>query len=209
MMTKFMVVLDLEATCDEPSFDREQMEIIEIGACYVDAAGTVLSEFQTFIKPVVHPVLSAFCTKLTTITQAQVEAAPEFKAAIAAFEAWIAQCSSSFGTPDLWGSWGDYDRKQFERNARLLGQAQPAFLEAIPHVNLKARYAATQGVKIRRLGLGTVLREYEHMAFEGTPHRGIDDARNIAKLAMIALGLKPTFWKTAAWHEASTQGAQP
>lgn len=203
------IVLDLEATCDEPSFDIHQMEIIEIGACCVDGSGNVLSEFQTFIKPVVRPVLTAFCTKLTTITQPQVDAAPEFNEAIAAFEAWLSACSAAHGAPDLWGSWGDYDRKQFERNARLLEQPQPAFLASIPHVNLKARYAATQGIKVRRLGLGTVLGEYEHMAFEGTPHRGIDDARNIAKLALIALGLKPTFWKTEAWHDANSKGVRP
>ena len=203
------ICLDLEATCDEPSFDIHQMEIIEIGACCVDSAGNVLSKFQAFIKPVVRPVLTAFCTKLTTITQAQVDAAPEFTVAIEAFETWLAACATAHGKPDLWGSWGDYDRKQFERNARLLELPQPAFLSEIQHVNLKARYATTQGLNVRRLGLGTVLRFYEHMTFQGTPHRGDDDALNIARLLPIALGFKPTFWNTEAWHAANSKGARP
>jgi inhibitor of KinA sporulation pathway (predicted exonuclease) len=203
------ICLDLEATCDEPRFDAEQMEIIEIGACCVDPLGNILSEFQTFIKPVVRPVLSAFCTKLTTITQPQVDAAPQFSAAMEAFEAWLTECAQKFGAPDLWGSWGAYDRKQFERNAKLLDLPQPAFLSAIEHVNLKERYAKTLGLKKYSPGVGKALGYYEHMRFEGTPHRGIDDARNIARLSLIALGYKPTIWKTEAWYDENTAGARP
>ena len=74
----YYIVLDLEATCcDDDSIPREETEIIEIGAVLVDAATlTPGLEFQTFVKPLRHRVLTPFCTKLTTITQADVQRWP-------------------------------------------------------------------------------------------------------------------------------------
>jgi inhibitor of KinA sporulation pathway (predicted exonuclease) len=188
-----LIVLDLEATCDEPQFDRNQMEIIEIGACLVNAELKVVEKFQTFVRPVVQPQLSAFCTQLTSITQQDVECAPGFVEAIALFEAWIARCREQFGAIDAWGSWGDYDRKQFERNAHLVNAPMPAFL-AMQHINFKARYGKVLGLKDKGAGLGKALR-YENLAFEGTAHRGIDDALNIARLLPVALGHRESVWR--------------
>lgn len=188
-----LIALDLEATCDQPQFDRNQMEIIEIGACLVNAELKVVAQFQTFVRPVVQPQLSAFCTQLTSITQQDVEGAPGFVEAIALFEAWIARCREQFGAIDAWGSWGDYDRKQFERNAHLVNAPMPAFLE-LKHINFKARYAIELGLKDKGAGLGKALR-YENLAFEGTAHRGIDDALNIARLLPVALGHRESVWR--------------
>jgi inhibitor of KinA sporulation pathway (predicted exonuclease) len=66
----YFLVLDLEATCcDRGTIKRHEMEIIEIGAVMVGAKTlTIRDEFQTFIKPVRHPVLTEFCKSLTSIT---------------------------------------------------------------------------------------------------------------------------------------------
>ncbi|WP_338924146.1 3'-5' exonuclease (plasmid) [Pseudomonas silesiensis] len=188
-----LIALDLEATCDEPLFDRNQMEIIEIGACLVNAELKVVSQFQTFVRPIVHPQLSAFCTQLTSIKQADVESAPGFVVSILNFEAWIAQCAEEFGPIEAWGSWGDYDRKQFERNARLVSAPMPAFL-TMEHINFKARYAKELGLKGKGAGLGKAL-NYENLRFDGTAHRGIDDALNIARLLPVALGHRESVWR--------------
>ena len=59
------------------------MEIIEIGAVMVDRETlSIVDEFQTFIKPIRHPILTDFCKQLTSITQSQVDTAPTFPAAI-------------------------------------------------------------------------------------------------------------------------------
>jgi len=48
MMKRFLVV-DLEATCsDDGSILPEDMEIIEIGACWATESGVVLQRFQHF-----------------------------------------------------------------------------------------------------------------------------------------------------------------
>jgi inhibitor of KinA sporulation pathway (predicted exonuclease) len=41
-----------------------------------------LGEFQSYVRPVYNPLLSAFCTDLTGIVQADVETAPLFPAAM-------------------------------------------------------------------------------------------------------------------------------
>ena len=88
---QYFLVVDLEATCcDRQSIPRQQMEIIEIGAVMVEAKSfNIISEFQTFIKPVRHTILTDFCQQLTSISQVQVDNAPFYREAIAIFKKWI------------------------------------------------------------------------------------------------------------------------
>jgi len=67
----YFLILDLEATCcDKGTISRHEMEIIEIGAVIVEAQTLATAdEFQSFIKPVRHPVLTQFCRSLTSITK--------------------------------------------------------------------------------------------------------------------------------------------
>src|SRR3546814_14063198 len=86
-----VLVLDLEATCcDDSSMARAEMEIIEIGAVMVERATLcTLDEFQAFIRPVRHPRLTDFCTRLTSIQQGDADAAAGYPAVTQAFNAWI------------------------------------------------------------------------------------------------------------------------
>jgi inhibitor of KinA sporulation pathway (predicted exonuclease) len=75
---KKYVIFDLEATCydrssDETIPDGFRNEIIEIGAVMLDENGLEISRFGKFAKPLTFPTLSKFCTKLTTITQEDVD----------------------------------------------------------------------------------------------------------------------------------------
>jgi len=174
------LLIDFEATCaDDGSVPRQHMEIIEIGAVMVETATLrVVDEFQSFVRPVRHPRLTAFCTALTTITQAQVDAAPGFAAAAAALKAWRA------GYPDLiWGSWGDYDRNQLRQDCEFHRVPDPV---GAAHRNIKRLFAQREGSG-RRFGLDGGVRR-ARLDFAGTHHRGIDDARNIARLLPYALG---------------------
>ncbi|WP_394539046.1 exonuclease domain-containing protein [Lysobacter enzymogenes] len=174
------LLIDFEATCaDDGSVPRQQMEIIEIGAVMVDTASlAVVGEFQRFVRPVRHPRLTAFCTGLTSIAQADVDAAPGFAEAAAALKAWRG------GYADLaWGSWGDYDRNQLQQDCGFHRVSDPV---GAPHHNIKRLFAQREGSG-RKFGLdGAVARV--RLEFAGTHHRGIDDARNIARLLPYALG---------------------
>ena len=167
----YYLIIDLEATCaDDGSIPREQMEIIEIGAVLQNARTfEIESEFQTFVRPTVHTVLSPFCTRLTTITQAQVDAAPLFPAALEQLNAWRAPFDA------LFCSWGDYDARQIRVDCERHGVRYPFE----NHLNVKARFAAC--LNIRKQGLGQAL-ERLGLRFEGVQHRAIDDARNIARI---------------------------
>lgn len=167
------LVIDLEATCDDHgAVPKHEMEIIEIGAVVVD--GTDLlprDEFQTFIQPVRNPVLTPFCTTLTSITQPMVEGAPGFTDAIAALTEFID------GRDLLFCSWGAYDNNQFKNDARYHGVSLPF---GGRHLNLKAEFSSRRGTR-KRFGMAGALRAVG-LPLEGVHHRGIDDARNIAKL---------------------------
>ena len=184
-MSRHLLVVDLEATCDREDMPREETEIIEIGAVLVEPVGlTVVRSFQTFVRPVVHPVLTRFCTELTTIRQSDVDDAPLFPEALAALRAWLA-------VPALLCSWGRYDRNQLQREADRHRVHLPF---GKGHLDIKAAFAERAGV--RAPGVRAALREVG-LTFEGTPHRGIDDARNIARLLPWALG-KRAFPKKGA-----------
>jgi len=174
------LVIDLEATCDDgPRVPRHEMEIIEIGAVLVDPTTlTPLGEWQTFIRPVRHPILTPFCRKLTSITQAQVEAAPLFPEAIRALAHWL----MPHPTP-VFASWGAYDKNQLDQDAHHHGIRLPL---AGDHVNLKQAFSDRLGVT-KRYGMAGALAK-RGIPLEGTHHRGIDDARNISKLLPFCLG---------------------
>lgn len=183
MMGYRFLVIDLEATCcDRGTVPRGQMEVIEIGAVIgAGQGGEVIDQFQTFVRPVRHPQLTAFCTGLTSITQADVDAAPAFPAAIQAFRSWLSRHEGF-----IFCSWGDYDRRQLEQDCRFHGIPFPV---GAPHLNLKRSFTERQGLR-KKPGLTDAL-AHVGLRFEGTHHRGIDDARNIARLLPYAIAGAP------------------
>ncbi|MGI9415379.1 MAG: exonuclease domain-containing protein [Hyphomicrobiales bacterium] len=175
-----LIVVDLEATCsDDGSVPRDQMETIEIGAVLVDVDGLAAADtFQCFVEPVRHPILTRFCTELTGITQDMVAGAPPFAEAVKSFKGWM-----DLGERHaVFGSWGDYDRKQLTQDSRFHGLAYP-----MPrHVNLKQMFSDRQDLR-KRQGMAGALRLCG-LPLEGDHHRALDDARNIAKLLPWILG---------------------
>ncbi len=191
MNTRDYLVIDLEATCDDKgAVPRDQMEIIEIGGVWV--AGETfqpLAEFQTFVRPVRHPELTVFCTELTSITQAQVDTAPGFAEAIEALAEFIG------GRGPLFASWGAYDRHQFEQDAAHHGVALPLGED---HLNVKQAFSDALGTR-RRYGMARALARIG-LELEGTYHRGIDDARNIARLLPYTVGALPLPEPPLGWR---------
>ena len=189
-MTRALLLVDLEATCWERSEHRaDEMETIEIGAVWIEpGAVRPAREFQAFVRPVRHPRLSDFCRRLTTITQAEVDAAEPFPAAFARFLAWVGPLERA-----LFASWGEYDARQFQRDCRVHGIAYPFDR----HWNVKRAVAQARGR--RPAGMAEVLAELE-LPLAGTHHRGIDDTRNIARILERVFGveLAPTITSECA-----------
>jgi 3'-5' exoribonuclease 1 len=177
-----ILVVDLEATCcDRQSIPRHQMETIEIGAVMVSTDSlAIVDEFQTFIKPLRHPILTEFCLQLTSITQQQVDTAPTFPDSIKLWQPWLAKFDRT-----IFGSWGDYDRQQLQQDSKHHHIDLP-YPVSSNHINLKELFSTTQGLN-KRYGMAQALK-LAQIELTGTHHRGIDDARNISKLLPYILG---------------------
>jgi inhibitor of KinA sporulation pathway (predicted exonuclease) len=171
------LVIDFEATCcDRGTVPRHAMEIIEFGVVMADAHFRVIDEFQSFVKPVRHPVLTPFCKQLTSIRQRDVDAAPTFTECVATFKSWLYRYHDF-----AFCSWGDYDHSQLQQDCDFHRIANPV---SAPHRNVKRLFSERQGLK-KKYGLAEAVAR-TGLPFSGTHHRGIDDARNIASLLPFA-----------------------
>lgn len=169
-----ILVIDLEATCwqGEPP-PGEEREIIEIGLCELDVASGSREAPEAILIQPQRSKVSDYCQKLTTLT-------PEMLSAGMRFEAACALLADNYRSHErTWASYGDYDRLKFQSQCHDWGVPYPF---GRSHINVKNLLALSLGLKqevdlqagMRLLGL----------PFEGTVHRGVDDAWNIA--AMLA-----------------------
>ncbi len=171
------VIVDLEATCWETGTAPARMEIIEIGAVMLPGFGPEPGqEFARFVKPIAEPILSAFCTQLTGIRQQDVDQTQYFYQVFPEFISWIGV------EPFTLCSWGAYDLNQFRIDCQRHHLPFPSSFER--HINLKKAFATWKGIKPcgMKAALGIL-----KIPLEGQHHRGIDDARNIAKIARLLL----------------------
>jgi inhibitor of KinA sporulation pathway (predicted exonuclease) len=176
---EYYMIVDLEATCsNDGTVPRHEMEIIEIGAVMQNSRTfEIESEFQAFVQPVRHPELTSFCTELTGITQSQVAGAPMFAESLARMKDWM----RGFENP-LFCSWGDYDKSQFMQDCDFHRMEYPFGPD---HLNLKAEFSRSVGLK-KKVGITQSLR-YFGLDFDGSHHRGLDDAKNIARIVRRVL----------------------
>ena len=70
--------------------DNCRTEIIEFPAFLLNSrTGQIEDSFHSLIKPVINPILTEFCTKLTGISQDDVNKAPRFIEVFKSFEKWL------------------------------------------------------------------------------------------------------------------------
>ena len=167
-------VVDVEATCwDGQPPPGAVSEIIEIGLTVVDlAAGVRIGRHRVLVRPA-RSAVSAFCTELTGLTQAEVDTGLGFADACRL----LAAEHGSGARP--WASWGDYDRHQFTRQCAATGTAYPFGRR---HTNAKLVFTEAYGLR-KRPGMAQAL-DTVGLPLEGRHHRGEDDAWNIAALVL-------------------------
>jgi inhibitor of KinA sporulation pathway (predicted exonuclease) len=175
----YYLVLDLEATCcDRKLRPYVKREIIEIGAVMINSMFQSVSEFQRFVKPSFNPDLTPFCTELTSITQEMVDVAPSYDVAIGEFSQWIAAYPGF-----VFCAWGDFDRRQIRYECKRHGLPNPIQTTCL---NLRTMFDRSQELP-GLFNLGESMK-MANLELTGVQHRGIDDARNIAKLLPFCLG---------------------
>jgi inhibitor of KinA sporulation pathway (predicted exonuclease) len=165
-----IIVIDVEATCweGEPPEGQEN-EIIEIGICPLDAATGERQEKRGIIVKPEKSTVSDYCTTLTTLTQSDVEKGISFEQACAILK-------KDYRTKQrVWASYGDYDRRQFEKQCLARNIDYPF---GPTHMNIKNLFALAHRLP-GEVGMAGALR-IMGMPLEGIHHRGEDDAWNIA-----------------------------
>lgn len=166
------IIVDVEATCWEKPFNKDDIEIIEIGAVEMASlSGPIVREFQIFVRPMHHPVLSQFCRQLTGISQLDIDHANNFAFAMFKFMNWIGQ------EPFIWGAWGRFDYDCFMRDARRHHIDLPDNFQRF--VDIKHLYAKKRNTKPLQMISALA---YEGHDLAGTHHRALCDAHNIAKI---------------------------
>jgi inhibitor of KinA sporulation pathway (predicted exonuclease) len=122
-----IVVVDVESTCWEGQPPPgEESEIIEIGVCLVEVATGARSEKRSLLVRPERSRVSPYCTQLTTLTQEQVDAGMPFAEACALL------ASTYQSRERAWASYGDYDRRQFERQCAARSVRYPFGLTQEP-----------------------------------------------------------------------------
>lgn len=172
-------VIDVEATCWEPASSKPAnaiSEIIEIGIAVVDTKKACILENHSIMVRPQRSELSQFCMNLTTLTKYDVNCGTTFQDA-------VRQLAKTFDSKNrVFISWGDYDRKMFEKNCADYKCEYPF---GPRHLNLRNCFTLFHGLNsepdIIKAG------DLVNVPFSGTHHRGIDDARNIANLFITML----------------------
>ncbi len=174
-----VLVIDVESTCwelPEVQAKDEISEVIEVGIAVVDITNLVVVQNASILIKPQRSRISKFCTKLTTLTQEQVNKGTTFQEAMKILK-------SDFKSGDrTFVSWGDYDRKMFERNCRDYSVEYPF---GPRHMNLKNAFTMLHGLE-REPAMDTAL-DYLGLKMEGVHHRGIDDALNIGNIFINTL----------------------
>ena len=181
----YFVVVDFEATCEEKNAPDYPHEIIEFPGVLVDGAtGVVKDTWQQYCRPVINPQLSEFCTALTGIEQETVDTASTFPEVLASFNEWLE--GHSLGTQHTFAlvTDGPFDVGRFLRLACLQNKL-PIPVWAQKWVNLRKGFANfyrwCPASQQKLPGLQTMLSRLD-MEFVGSPHCGLDDAKNIARV---------------------------
>ena len=171
-----LLILDLEMTCsDDDSIPAGSMEIIEVGAVVWSPDAGVQDRFAEFVQPVERPMLTPFCRDLLHIEQEQIDAARPWPVVARDLAAFAARHGAR-----VWGSWGDSDRRQIEQECARHRSPHP--LGWLAHRNLKREFAKAR--KIKQVGIAGALR-LAGIERQGTPHRALADAENVARLVSL------------------------
>ncbi|MCL7452926.1 MAG: exonuclease domain-containing protein [Anaerolineae bacterium] len=172
-----ILVVDLEATCwaGEPP-PGEVSEIIEIGLCVLDVATGRRLDNPSIVVRAEASTISPYCTKLTTLTQEEVEAG------LSLGEACRILKEQYRGHERVWASYGDYDRTKLMQECHDRGVEYPF---GPSHINVKTLIALARNLP-REVPLDEALALMD-LPLEGWHHRGSDDAWNIARLLAAIL----------------------
>jgi inhibitor of KinA sporulation pathway (predicted exonuclease) len=183
-LRSYYLVMDFEATC-EANVRGWPNEIIEFPAVLIDRTSLeTVDEFRAFVRPTERPILTAFCTNLTGIQQADVDNADPLDVVLDRFTTWLLShgiiTNGNAAFPIFCGDWdlgiclpAECRRKQIS-------------VDRLPQVlsswcNIKKVFVTHYAIQGRQKGMAGML-AHMNLPLVGHHHSGIDDSRNIAQI---------------------------
>lgn len=178
---QFLLVVDFECTCEDkqPNYPHEIIEFPCVG--FNTATLEIAGEFHSFVRPVRRLQLTPFCVELTGVTQEDVDAAPVLRDVVASFEAWVLKTFPA-GAKIVLATDGPYDLRTFFHRGAVLRDKNYASTFFYRYVDIRTTF--NKYLRIHRQMKLEKMLHHVGLKFEGRPHCGQDDTRNIARLAI-------------------------
>jgi inhibitor of KinA sporulation pathway (predicted exonuclease) len=173
-LNEHFLCCSVETTCWPSHKDRppgEKNEVIEIGIVPISLKGLHLgNRTSILVKPITSHV-SRFCTSITSIT-------PELAATGISFDEASKRMRKDFKSKDTpWISWGGFDAKMLHWQC---GDLKVEYPFGAGHIDYAFHFAVMMGLE-HEVSLPKAL-EILGLKFDGTRHRGGDEAYNIARV---------------------------
>lgn len=168
-----ILIVDIEATCWEGrNPPGQENDIIEVGVCLLDTKTGEITDNRGILVMPERSQISKFCTQLTSITPGLIEDEGIY------FDEACAILERDYDSQNrVWGSYGAYDLNQFRSQCSDMRVGYP-FGQS--HINVKTMFSKKRRME-RGTGMANAL-QMLNIPLEGTHHRGVDDAKNIAKI---------------------------
>lgn len=192
----YIFVLDFEAQCVNGSKLPVQ-EIIEFPVVPINLKTFKIEEpiFHYYIKPVVVPELTEFCRNLTGITQEQVNNGVILEKALELFEEFLNKNGFN-GKKWVFCTCGEWDLNScLKREASKKKIPLPDFFRR--WINIKRVFQECLKLE-HQVGMPTMLKMLG-LELDGRHHSGIDDSRNIAKIAIELVKQKGVDFSAKKW----------
>lgn len=182
-MSIYLCVLDFEATCWDGEPGKHKQEIIEFPSVLYeltpDKQVKHIGEFSKYVRPVLEPILSKFCTELTGITQDKVDLADPIELVYHEHHQWL--ITNTPPNSEIYiitcGAW-DLD---IMLPKEIANKNLPYYSVYKRFINIKSEFEYVY--KVKAFGMVNMLRHL-NIPLEGKHHSGIDDTRNIAKILL-------------------------
>jgi len=175
---QYLLVMDIEATCQKDKVLKPQ-EIIELPCVVLSTSDWKPKDiFHTYVKPRVHPTLTAFCTELTGIMQETVDDQPYFTEVFSNFCEWLTKGGYFDKTNSSFITSGNWDLKiMLPNQCNLDGITLPDQFKQ--WIDLKYIFCESTGYYPK--GLKDMLVRL-NLPLQGRLHSGIDDVNNMISI---------------------------
>ncbi|XP_075060716.1 3'-5' exoribonuclease 1 isoform X2 [Mixophyes fleayi] len=182
----YICIIDFEATCEETNDPDYIHEIIEYPIVLLNTRTLEIEDtFQRYVRPEIKSQLSEFCVNLTGITQDVVDQADTFPVVLQSVVNWMRE--KELGTKYKYAilTDGSWDMSKFlNMQCHVSRIKYPRF--AKKWINIRKCYGNFYKVPRNQTKLLTML-EKLGMSYDGRLHSGLDDSKNIARIAIRML----------------------